>query len=402
MSLIAPDDHPAMWAIIAGGAWLAIWLEQRYRWAMRLSGPVIALLLAMILSNTAIVAPSSPAADFVEQWLVPLAIPLLLARANIREIVRTGRGLLIAFILAALGTLLGTVVAVWTMRGALGSPNAEHAAGLMAASYIGGGVNFFMIKSTYNVDSNLTTPLLVADNFIMAGFFIALITIAGSRWFRARYPHPHSQNADTSSAENLAAKHWRRKEIALLDIAQTFTFAFITMALAFALQRAIAAGFAQVPRTNTAMQIVASLCTNKFVLLTTISLLLATSLAKPLAKINGPEEIGAYLLMLFLFCIGLPANLMTVIANAPELFLFCTIIAVTNVALPLIVGRWLRLNLEELVLAMNATLGGPPTAAAMAISAGWPRLVLPGLLIGLLGYAVGTPLGILMVELLRP
>src|SRR5687767_13093558 len=103
MSLIAPDDHPAMWAIIAGGAWLAIWLEQRYRWAMRLSGPVIALLLAMILSNTGIVAPSSPAADFVEQWLVPLAIPLLLARANIREIVRTGRGLLIAFVLAALG-----------------------------------------------------------------------------------------------------------------------------------------------------------------------------------------------------------------------------------------------------------------------------------------------------------
>jgi uncharacterized membrane protein len=149
------------------------------------------------------------------------------------------------------------------------------------------------------------------------------------------------------------------------------------------------------------MQIVVMLCTNKFVLLTAVSLFLATLFARPLAKVNGPEEFGAYLLMLFLFCIGLPANLGTVLSSAPELFLFCAIIAVTNIAVALLAGRWLRLNLEELVLAMNATLGGPATAAAMAISAGWTRLVLPGLLIGLLGYAVGTPLGIMIVEVFR-
>jgi uncharacterized membrane protein len=195
MSLIAPDDHATMWAIIAGGSWLAIWLEQNYRWAMRLSGPVIALLIAMALSNTGIVSPSSPAADFVEQWLVPLAVPLLLCRANVREIARTGRGLLLAFALAALGTLIGTVIAVLTMRGIVGSPNAEHAGGLMAASYIGGGVNFFAIKSTYDVPGNLTTPLLVADNFIMAGCFIVILSVAASKWFRARFPHPHTLEA---------------------------------------------------------------------------------------------------------------------------------------------------------------------------------------------------------------
>ncbi len=400
--MIRPDDHASMFAIIAGGACLAIWLEQNYRWAMRLSGPVIALLLAMLLSNTGIVSPSTPAADFVETWLVPLAIPLLLSRADIREIARTGRGLLICFALAALGSVVGTVIAVLTMRGVLGSPNAEFAGGLMAASYIGGGVNFFAIKSTYNVDGNLTAPLLVADNFIMAGLFVAMISIAGSKWFRARYPHPHSADADSGTKENLAAKHWRPKEISLLDLAKTFTFGFVVVALAFAAQRALLPLFPQTPgTTGTPMQIIGMLCTNKFVLLTTLSLILATVLAGPLAKMKGPEEFGAFLLMLFLFCIGLPANLKTVIANAPELFLFCLIIALANMAIPLIVGRWLRLNLEELVLAMNATLGGPPTAAAMAISAGWTRLVLPGLLIGLLGYAVGTPLGIMIVELMR-
>ena len=141
--------------------------------------------------------------------------------------------------------------------------------------------------------------------------------------------------------------------------------------------------------------------TNRFVLLTGVSLLCATLGARWLAKLNGPEEFGAYLLMLFLFTLGLPADLLAVLRQAPLLFLFCAIIAVMNVAFTLVAGRLLRLNLEELLLAMNATLGGPPTAAAMAISAGWPRLVLPGLLIGLWGYVIGTPIGVMVVELLK-
>jgi uncharacterized membrane protein len=149
------------------------------------------------------------------------------------------------------------------------------------------------------------------------------------------------------------------------------------------------------------MQVLATLFTNPFVVLTGITLLLATSLSRWLTAINGADELGAYLLMLFLFKIGLPADLVAVLKQAPIMFVFCAIIAVVNVAVPLVVGRWLRLNLEELVLAMNATLGGPSTAAAMAVSAGWSRLVLPGLLIGLLGYIVGTPLGLLVMEFLK-
>ncbi len=71
-----------------------------------------------------------------------------------------------------------------------------------------------------------------------------------------------------------------------------------------------------------------------------------------------------------------------------------------NLALTLLVGRVLRLNLEELLLAVNATLGGPPTAAAMAISTGWSRLVLPGILVGLWGDVIATPIGVLVVQLL--
>ena len=205
--LIAPDNHAALWAIIVVGTALAIWLEQTYRWAARLSGPVIALLIAMLLSNTRLVPTEAPAYDFVGDWLVPLAIPLLLLRAHLGEIFRTGWKLLIAFHLAAVGTLLGTALAVWLLHGQLGATDTAYAAGLMAASYIGGGVNMFAVRASYNVPANLFNPLIVADNFVMAGFFIAILSIGASRWFRARYPHPHTLEASTEEAEDLAARH---------------------------------------------------------------------------------------------------------------------------------------------------------------------------------------------------
>ena len=91
---------------------------------------------------------------------------------------------------------------------------------------------------------------------------------------------------------------------------------------------------------------------------------------------------------------------MSVLTRAPLFFAFCGIIALTNLALTLVVGKWLRLNLEEMVVAVNANLGGAPTAAAIAIGAGWRRLILPGLLVGIWGYVVGTPMGILVIELM--
>jgi uncharacterized membrane protein len=83
------------------------------------------------------------------------------------------------------------------------------------------------------------------------------------------------------------------------------------------------------------------------------------------------------------------------------MFVFCLIIATTNLLVTLVVGKLLRLNLEELLLCVNATLGGAPSVAAMAVASGWPKLVLPAVLVAIWGYAIGTFLGLLVGETLQ-
>lgn len=139
---------------------------------------------------------------------------------------------------------------------------------------------------------------------------------------------------------------------------------------------------------------------NRFVLITLISVLAATLLHRNLDRINGSEEIGAYMLYMFFFLIGLPADLMAVLLNVPLMFAFCLVIALVNLAVTLSLGKLMGLNLEELLICVNATLGGAPSAAAMAIAKGWPKLVLPALLVGIWGYVIGTPLGIAVGRIL--
>jgi uncharacterized membrane protein len=139
---------------------------------------------------------------------------------------------------------------------------------------------------------------------------------------------------------------------------------------------------------------------NPFVLITFLSMLVATLGHRQVEPINGPEELGCYMLYLFLFAIGLPADLWAVVRNVPLLFVFCLIMAVTNLAVTLALGKLFRIDLEELLLCVSATLGGPTTAAAMAIAKGWPKLIVPALLVGIWGYVIGTFLGVSIGELL--
>ena len=86
---IRPDDTWTLWAVMVAGTGLAIWLEQAYRWAAKVSAPLLALGLAMLLSNTGVMPMASPAYQFIEDYLVPIALALMLFRANLYHIDRT-------------------------------------------------------------------------------------------------------------------------------------------------------------------------------------------------------------------------------------------------------------------------------------------------------------------------
>ena len=84
------------------------------------------------------------------------------------------------------------------------------------------------------------------------------------------------------------------------------------------------------------------------------------------------------------------------------LFRSCSFAVVVNMAVTLLVGKLFGFNLEELLISSNATIGGPTTAAAMAISKGWDDLVLPAMLVGVWGYVIGNWIAIALGQAVFP
>ncbi|MFC2163822.1 DUF819 domain-containing protein [Acidobacteriota bacterium] len=400
-SLIHPNDSWTIWTIILCSVALSIYLEQHYKWASKMTGPVIAIAIAIVLANTRILPLQSPSYTVIEKYFVPLAIPLLLFRANIFKIIKTSGSTFGAFHLSVLGTAIGCILAAFIFNGII--PFAAQTAGVMTGSYSGGAVNFVALTATFmpSVAEEISrfteqiNALMVADNIIMAIMFFTLMSLTSIPFFRKRYPMPHQKAIEeTEGATTLqAASFWKRKDISLLDIAKAFALAIFIAAISQKLSGLI--------KSTGMPELLREIFGNPFLLMTTVCVIAATAFHKRLDNIHGAEEMGTYLIYFFFFLIGVPADLKRLILTAPLLFIFCIIIALVSFVTTFGLGRLFKLNLEDLSLSVNAALGGPVSAAAMAIAKGWKELVLPALLVGIWGYVIGTYLGVLVGNLLQ-
>ena len=100
-----------------------------------------------------------------------------------------------------------------------------------------------------------------------------------------------------------------------------------------------------------------------------------------------------YFIYLFLFVIGAPASIVTVVTEAPLLLVLTAIMVAVNMLFCFTAAKLLHFDLEDAIIASNANIGGPTTAAGMAVSQGWGRLVGPAMLVGTLGYVLGNYAG---------
>ncbi|MCI2061271.1 MAG: DUF819 family protein [Eubacteriaceae bacterium] len=401
-TLISADDTWVLMAITFGFVALAIYLEQNYNWASKLSGAIIALLGALILTNLHIIPTSAPFFDTVVWgYAVPMAIPLLLLQCNMKKIWRDSGRLLVIFIIGAIGTVLGALAAF----GVLGHliPYCKEICGVMTGSYIGGGVNFAALANSFAVPKGMIAATTVADNMNMAIYFFVLMTIPTMAFFRKHYTHPHIDEVEAQEAKGLenaktqAAAFWGGKEISLKDIAILLAISVIIVMIASKVAGLLSV---VIPTTNTGLQLLNVLFGNQYLIITILSMILSTYFEKPLEKLNGAQEIGTYLIYLFFFVIGVPASIMEIVKNAPLVFVLTLIMVIVNMLVVFIFGKLLHFDMEEIIIASNANIGGPTTAAAMAISKGWTKMVAPAMLVGVFGYVIGTPFGIAVSQLL--
>ena len=133
---------------------------------------------------------------------------------------------------------------------------------------------------------------------------------------------------------------------------------------------------------------------------TLLTLLIANLFPKMCDSLEGEFELGMLFMYIFFAMVGSSTNATAFIGSAMNLFIYGMMIITIHFAVLLLVAKLIKVDLAEAIIASGAALVGPAPTAAIAISQGWRSLVTPGIMCGILGYAIGTFIGVLVFQLL--
>lgn len=368
-SLISPDSYIFIWVVLFAITFFSLWAENK-KFGKFFGGVVIAIIVGFILGNTGILPTQAPIYAGITEYLVPVAIPLLLFRANINKIVKQAGHTLLAFFIGAFATVIGAVIAY----NVIDLPDYQGAfTGTLAATFIGGGMNFAAVSHAMGIPpGELLGAATAADNIITILFLLVLAVLPSIAFFSNKYG---GERKVETKIEKEADEQYSR----LADYTSVIIAIFIAIILVYA---------GHMAQQQLGWEGAGILVT------TLLALLYATYAPELTAKLKGSFDMGMVLMMIFFASLGAQADLVGTLDSAPVFFGFVIIIVATHAVILFTAGKFLKLTLPELITASNACILGPATAAGLAGTKGWKSLVTPGILVGILGYALANFIGV--------
>ena len=324
-------------------------------------------------------------------YLLPASLALFCVAIDLGAILRLGPKAVIMFLTGTAGVMLGAVVSFTAM----GLIHPETVAGetwrgmtTVAGSWIGGGANQAAMKEVFEVDANLFGQFVAVDVVVAYVWMAVLLLLAARAKAFDRWT-----GADVSAIDDLQrrmeafqAEHARNPSLA--DLMMILGVGLGATGLAHLLTGPTVAWIGSLPAAWRLQDY--SLTSNFFwivVFATTIGLLLSFTRARTLEG-AGASKIGSAMLYVLIATIGMQMDLSTLLER-PWLFLLGLIWICTHAGLMLLVAKLIRAPLFFLAVGSQANIGGAASAPVVA-TAFHPALAPVGVLLAVLGYALGT------------
>lgn len=358
----------------------SVWLAG-FKVGKTIGTPIIVILLAAFAANLGIIPTAThghPVYTGVFLYLAPLGIFVTLLEVDLRSLKHAGLPILTMFGIGALGTVIGVCVSWFIVNPAIEIGSlANVIAGMYTGTYIGGSINFNAIALSYQINeqAELYAATTVVDNLIGTPWII--ITLILPKYLQKLFPRKK-----LSSIDSKIDKSYKKETITLSGLSVIFGLGLLAMAIA----KGVLYYYPSIPEILT---------------LTTLALILAQ--IPMIKKISGTHTIGFFLIMIFLATIGTLCDLNTLSGLgklAETLILFVGILVLIHGLVIFGVGALFKVDWDVIAVASQANVGGNTTALASAESLNRPDLLIPGVLVGSLGNALGTYIGFMMVGIL--
>lgn len=375
-------------AILIFLAAVLVTLEKKTEWKFFRFVPAVVLLylISMLLCTLKVwdMEATKPAYSALKNSMTYAMVFTMLLRCDIRKVIKLGPKMLIGFFSASVTIVIGFVVAFILMKGVIGS-NAWMGLGALCGSWLGGSGNMVAVQAALNISEADMGYALVIDSIdysIWVMFLLWVINLAPkfNKWTKA----------DTTILDEVSN---RLEDEAKMNTSP-ITFQSLILLIGTALMVSTIGQNVGVALNGAIPFLDKATWTILFI--TVLGLIGAVS---PLGKVAGSAEVSNLLLYSVVALLASRASLLE-LGDAPAWILTGFIILAIHCVLMLLLSKLLKIDMFTAAVASLANIGG--TASAPVLAGTYSGSLVPvGILMALLGYVIGTPLGILTAHIMQ-
>ena len=354
----------------------------RTKLGKQLGSALLVIFFTAIIANLKLIPSASNSIELysiIFEYIAPISIFFLLLNVNLVSIKKAGLPMITLFIIGSLSTTLGILISwiIISPQNILGS-DAKVIAGMLTGTYTGGSVNFNAVALEYGFQKKgiLYAGTVAVDNVVTTIWILATLTfplILSKIWKGKIF-----LNKTISIEENFDDNK--------MDLFSFASLIFLGIS-AFYISEILAKKFTSIP---------------SILILSTIGILLAQT--NFICKLKGSHNLGLYLVHLFLAVIGAYCEISAVYELKEigiTLFLFTSASVLIHGLLIIIFGGLFYRDWQMVAIASQTNVGGGASAIALAETFKRNELILPSILMGTLGNAIGTYLGFFVIYILK-
>lgn len=353
------------------------------RWPIidKITPMMILYVIGLIVGNIGIIGKTSEIiCTNISNVMVLIAIPLMLLGCDFKML--SAKSAVKSFFVGLFSILIVTIAGFYIFHGqasaaGMSDTNFAKVSAVMIGIYTGGIPNLAPVSKAVDLPQNLFLFVSSYD-LVVTGLYLIFIVFLGKRIIRWLFPAPKVESSTEELAEAQVVvkdnnSFWHK----VLNRGVGIGVSFLIVLVSFLLSLAI-------PSSNdTAIIIIA---------ITTFSILL--SFWKPTKRLEGTFDVGLYFVYVFCLAVATMVNIHEMEFSKYLFILYYIAFAVFgSLILQILFSKLFKLDGDLMLASSIALINSPPFVPMVAAVLKNKNVILPGIAIGLLGYAIGTYLG---------
>ena len=352
-------------------------------------GPVLLLYgIGIIIGNIGLMPQQMPAVqELLSNATVPLAIPLMLFSCTFK--LNGARSQILAMV-TGLISVTAAVIGGYLIFGE-NIPEGAKVGGMLTGVYTGGTINLAALKAMLGV-ADETYILINSYDILVSFLYLSFLLAIGIKLFRKFLPNTLGDFTDKDEAA-LKAEMERENENPYKDLFTRNGMALAVKLLGLTiLIIGVSAGVALVLPDSMFMTI--------FILMLTTSGI-AASFNNKIRNMKYSYDIGMYFIYIFCIVVASMADLSKLdFVGGLDLLGYLIVAVFGSLVLQIIFAKIFKIDSDMMVIASVTYINSPPFVPMMAAAMKNKDVLIPGLTIGVIGYAIGNYLGFLISQLL--